>query len=124
MINVTPTAERVESLVRARLGSDMPPVYWTAAQVPASELPDEFLVIEPLFATVNQSWNENTHAQHRVQVRACARVLGRATTLAQAVFDSLPATEFATLTVGAPIKVGQHYDVILSPTAHAVEKGN
>lgn len=119
MIDVSLTAQDVEARARAALPDVA--VYWTAAKVPAVNVPAEFLIIEPLFANVNQAWAENTHARHTVQVRACAETVGRATELASEVQKALPADVYETPTAGPLIKVGEHYDMILTAVTHANE---
>lgn len=119
MIDVTTTAQDVEARASAALPGV--PIYWTAGKVPASNVPSEFLIIEPLFADVNQAWARNTHARHTVQVRACATTVGRATELASEVQKALPADVYETPTAGPLIKVGEHYDMILTAVTHANE---
>lgn len=117
MIDLSVTAERIQSLIEA---ADIDvTIYWSAAEIPAAP-PDTFVVIEPLYASVYQAWGKNIHGRHTIQVRACARTVGETTGLASAIFDVLPATEFEPLTAGPLIKAGSHYDMILTPQAHAV----
>lgn len=117
MIDLSDTAERIQALIESA-GIDAT-IYWSAAEVPAAP-PDTFVVIEPLYASVYQAWGKNIHGRHTIQVRACARTVGETTKLANDVFGVLPATEFEPLTVGPLIKVGSHYDMILTPQTHAV----
>lgn len=116
MYDLSDTAEAIEALIETAVPGL--PVYWTAGKVPAVP-PDKFAVIEPLFLTVNQSWGVNTHSRHSVQVRACATTIGDATGLAASILAALPATQYEVATAGPPVKVGDHYDMLLTPRTHA-----
>lgn len=121
MIDLTPTATDISNRIAAALPGV--PIYWTAATVPSEEIPAEFIVLDPLFVTVNQSWGENTHARHRVQIRAAALTVGRATKLASDAQAALPATVYETPAGGPLVKVGQHYDMIVEAITHATGGG-
>jgi len=116
MYDLSDTAEAIQALIE--VAAPGVPIYWTAARVPATP-PSKFVVIEPLFLNVNQSWGVNTHARHTVQVRACATTIGDATGLAASILAALPATQYELAMAGAPVKVGDHFDMLLTPRTHA-----
>lgn len=117
MINITTTATNIQTIIENALSSIT--IYWTAATVPTTNLPNEFVIIEPLFANVNQSWLQNTHAQHTIQIRAAAKTIGRAIEIASTIQAALPADTYATPTAGPLVKVDKHYDMILTARTHA-----
>lgn len=96
------------------------PIYWDAAHLP-SPLPDEFIVIEPLYPLEDRAWGQQRNATHTIQIRACARSKGASTKLRSQIANLLPPTVFGTVTHGPSPKSGSHYDSILTARTIAGE---
>lgn len=108
------TGGRIQELLEAPgAPTQSVPIYWGGATLPDT-LPASFIVIEPLFPTEWRSGKRVTNVTHTVQVRACARSRGGASSLRAKISGLLPRAEFGTITYGPTFKAGTHYDSILT----------
>lgn len=116
------TGVRIQALLEAPgAPTEGVTVYWGGATLP-QPLPNTFIVIEPLFPTEWRAGARATNATHTVQVRACARSRGGASSLRATISKLLPRTEFGTVRYGPTIKVDKHFDSILTVTTVTATK--
>lgn len=115
------TGQVIENLIKA---SSSPikdvPVYWGGGRK-NTPLPEQFIVIEPLFPTEWRSWGKQSNATHTVQVRAVGRTRGGSSSLRSKLANLLPPHQFGTVSFGPTIQVDKHFDSILTARTVAGE---
>ena len=117
--------ENTGLLIESYLKADTSPtkditVFWAGATLP-SPLPDRFIIIDPLFPTEWRAWGKQRNATHTVQVRAVGRTRGDSSSLRSQIANLLPAEVFGTVTYGPNMKMGKHFDSILTTRTVAGE---
>lgn len=106
-LNATPILNRIYFALQ---NAGVQNVYQHGQQLP-EVLPTTFVVLQPLFSTVNQQWATRRYAQQQVQVLCCSRDPGTVRSLVQTVSDALPADLYEIIGTSWENHSGTHYEI-------------
>lgn len=110
-LDVTPALNRIWTLLTAA-GY---PIYQQGQTLPES-LPAAFIVLQPLFVTVRQTWASRRDGTQRIQILCVATGPGTVRAMTETVNALLPPTEFTLVGTGWQNHTGTHYEIPVTVT--------
>lgn len=110
MLNATPLLNAIYSALTA---AGVSRIYQHGQTLP-EVLPPDFVVLQPLFATVRQEWAQRRLATHQVQVLCCATGPGTARNLIATVEAALPPDKYVITGTSYENHSGTHYEIPLT----------